>query len=217
VRVASCEFALFNIAMASFDSPGADAWSAYVAARDQWLAQRRLQPGAFASPAETYYNLSCCVPLPLDAIPILVLPLRVHLARGPEFGCTLTEDDLNFQIVPLMNEYWAQARIEWTLESVESASWPEDMELVDAEGTEGVRRSLGEVRSGIWNLKRDPETGKMAGKGLRRDLFLGCLLKGFRERADMYDVHVFDFIGEESQGEWVGEGVGGWVGEGVGG
>jgi hypothetical protein len=174
-----------------------DTWSGYVAARTEWLAQRATQPGAFAeSPAETSWNLSRSIPLPtLGTIPILVLPLRIHLASGPEFGCSLTEDEVNFHVVPMMNEYWAQAGIEWTLECVRAMEWPAD--------PDGTRSSLADARNGIWNLRRDPSTGKMAGKDVRRELFLGCLLRGFREAVDAYDVHVFDFIGEESQGDTI--------------
>jgi hypothetical protein len=48
-------------------------------------------PGEFScSLPERMWRLNNTCPLPdLTVVPTLTLPLRIHLAKGPELGCTL--------------------------------------------------------------------------------------------------------------------------------
>ena len=122
----------------------------------------------------------------------MVLPLRIHIAQGPEFGCTLTKIECHTHLVPSMNEFWSQASIQWNLVDVCEKSWSND--------EDGSRSTLECICERIWSLQRDNDTGKMANKEGRREVFLDGLLSGYENDKNTFDLYVFDFIGQESQG-----------------
>lgn len=96
------------------------------------------------------------------------------------------------EIVPEVNRYWEQAAIEWNLVEVIPLEWPDD--------PDGTRNSLLEARRDIQKLTRDHDTGMMTNKDLRRKIFLEKLIPTVVNDRSTYDVYMFDFIGEESQG-----------------
>ena len=59
-------------------------WDVYSENVNDWFLNRSNQVGSFADDQnEKYYLLSCDIPLPnLQDIPLILLPLRFHLARG---------------------------------------------------------------------------------------------------------------------------------------
>lgn len=59
-------------------------WKLYSEAAESWLIVQNNRVGFFAETInEKYYLLSCEIPLPhLDDIPMILLPLRFHLAMG---------------------------------------------------------------------------------------------------------------------------------------
>jgi hypothetical protein len=197
LRRGACDKTCLEDFMTEFDEPGvAVEWEQYVTAVDSWRRTINSVPGAFASTnADSMWELQKNIPFPSSsAVPTLRLPLCFHLARGPEFGCSLTEDQLRNELIPEMNRYWAQAAIQWDLVDVIPAEWAND--------ADGSRRSLEIARQDMQQLVRDPETGKMTNKGIRRKLFLEQLIPEASTRTNTYDVYLFDFIGEGSQGTY---------------
>lgn len=95
-------------------------------------------------------------------------------------------------MIEMMNEYWKQAKIEWYLEEILYMNIKSDTKMDE--------NSLLEVRNQIWSLHRDPNTGKMKNKEIRRQLFLDKLMEGYQSDLNTFDVYVFEFIGKESQG-----------------
>jgi hypothetical protein len=182
--------------MAEFNNNGVTTdWDEYLAAVDAWLRSKITTPGAFAlTSVDKMWEMQKCIPLPsISSAPILRLPLRFHLAQGPEFGCSVTSEQLCNELIPQMNKYWAQAAIQWDLVEVLPKVWPDD--------PDGSRTSLQAARQDMQQLVRDPETGKMTNKGIRRKLFLEQLIPEATSHTDTYDVYLFDFIGEGSQGK----------------
>jgi hypothetical protein len=169
-------------------------WTEYCEAVDSWKAARQSMPGEFScSVPERMWRLNNTCPLPdLTVVPTLTLPLRIHLAKGPELGCTLTWEECFTELVPLMNSYWKQAGIEWDLVEVLPEEWTDD--------ADGGRASIEQARRDIYSLSRDPATGMMAGKGFRRSLFLDRLIPEALQECNTYDIYMFDFVGNESQG-----------------
>lgn len=159
----------------------------------RWKKSRLEVPGSFSDAAEErFWQLARAVPLPDQrSFTTLALPLRIHLARGSELGCDMSEEDCRV-IVIAMNIYWQQAGIVWELLEVKLAEWQDDHD--------GSRSSVLTAREAIWSLSRDKNTGAMMNKGFRKNLFLRNLLPNAVNDIDTFDVHLFDFIGHESQG-----------------
>lgn len=169
-------------------------WHEYSENVGAWKTARKAIPGEFSCGLdERMWMLAKECPLPeLSVMPVLILPLRIHLVRGLELGCSLTLEECFNQLVPSMNQYWKQAGIEWNLIEVVNKEWPDDIN--------GSRVLLNQARCGIHGLCRDPNTGMMAEKGFRRKLFLEHLIPEALQDRATYDVYIFDFIGNESQG-----------------
>jgi hypothetical protein len=163
---------------------------------EAWLASRNRMPGAFAETVEEkFWSLSKEISLPsVDDIEILILPLRIHLVQGEEFGCSLTKKECQEQLCSSLNEYWWPAGIVWDIVDVPMK------EIVDTSesSTYGMSKSI--LREHVWNLKRSKETQQMANKEFRRTIFLGNLIPEHQHSLNTYDIYMFDFIGHESQG-----------------
>ena len=167
--------------------------SEYQQLRQIWLGERRSQPGTFScSEEETMWLLCRSIPLPHPSeLPILRLPLVIHLAVGEEFGCTITQTECVEILVPQMNMFWCQASIQWDLIEVKLLQWDNDADS---------RSNLYTARENIGKLTRDRSTGMMTNKDLRKRTFLENLIPKSKYDTSTFDVYIFDFIGHESQG-----------------
>lgn len=170
-----------------------DDWEGYLEKVKRWKSSRLGVLGSFSVTIEEKSWLqTCAVPLPDQrSFSILKLPLRIHLARGGELGCDMSEEDCRF-IVIVLNRLWLQAGIIWELTEIMPLEWKDD--------PDGSRSSILAARESIWSLHRDVNTGAMMNKGFRRDLFLQKLLPDAAKDMDTFDVYIFDFIGHQSQG-----------------
>lgn len=166
-------------------------WENYVSAVMVWKRSRAAIVGSFAEPArERCWSLCKEICLPdASCFPILILPLRIHLARGDELGCALDPETCRDQLLPIVNSYWEQAGIQWMLNDVVEKHWSDDGSI-----------DMTALRTQIWSLNRDPATGMMADKDVRRKIFLENLLPDHHLRMDTYDVYFFDLVGQQSQG-----------------
>lgn len=174
-----------------------DNWEDYEAASELWRRQHTARVvGYFAcSPEQQAFDQCCTLPIPpIDTAPVLVLPLRFHLSRGPELGCALSERDCQEEILSTVNGLWEQAGVQWFLEGVVKEDW-------SAVRSAGV--DLCAVRDQIWSLQRDPATGQMAGKEFRRKIFLEQLLLNHAQDMHTFDVYFFDLVGQQSQGKCI--------------
>ena len=171
-------------------------WNQYLKDVVRWKMSRIEVPGSFADATEErFWQLARAVPFPDQRLfTTLVLPLRIHLARGNELGCDLSEEDCRV-VVTEMNVYWQQAGIVWELLEVKLTEWRDDYD--------GSRSSTLAAREAIWSLSRDKNTGMMMNKGFRKNLFLQELLPEAVKDTDTFDVYMFDFIGHESQGAYI--------------
>ena len=172
-------------------------WQSYSSMVKTWLDKRICRPGVFAEPlSEQMWQQSCNIPIPnTELLPLLILPLRIHLSQGCEFGCNLSDDECRNILLPLLNNFWIQAGIQWELVEIAAKKWPND--------SDGSRDKLLQLRDKIWSLHRDNETGMMADKNVRKDIFLDNLLSDYVDYTKSYDVYMFDFIGDGSQGEFL--------------
>lgn len=171
-------------------------WSAYLELVEKWSIKRSHRPGTFShSLPEKYWQLSQDVPLPraMD-LPTITLPLRLHLSRGEELGCNLSVEQAQC-LVPVINTFWTQAGIQWELIDITCMTWPTT--VVSADGEPNL---LEFIKKRIWMLQRDPTTGKMAGKDIRRSVFLDTLIREHTTNKYTFDIHIFDYIGQKSQG-----------------
>lgn len=147
------------------------------------------QPGAFAKDSSyNFWKISSEITFPYASPPTIKLPLRIHLAGGSILGCSITQNDCFDQIIHVVNKLWSQAGIEWELVEVMPLKW--DIDDVQLE----------RLKSEIWSLHRDPTTGMMTGKEKRRNIFLNNLIKEHTQFNRSFDIFMFDFIGQESQG-----------------
>jgi len=163
-------------------------------------------------------------------MPILTLPLRIHLIRSDELGCS---PDLNVSSIPLivdeMNTYWKQAGIRFRLMCERTTQTPDDRpfdtptDTADAE-TNNANGNHGHYGDGIiehdidkiipresrqrarrlirHGLIRGPD-GKIQNKDQRQRVFTGELLQplGYRDvYLKSFDIYFFDMVGMGSQG-----------------
>lgn len=170
-------------------------WLNYERYIQEWtIKSSETNPGHFSeNKAYIFWQISNQIPLP-DVKPTLTLPLRFHLCRDSEqqtekiFGCKLSVDDC-ITMVPIINYFWTMAGIQFSLIGVYEECW-EDL-------TPGT---LANIHEQICSLSRNPQTGQMQNKDLRRKLFLEKLIPHHHTLSDAFDVYMFDFIGQESQG-----------------
>jgi hypothetical protein len=169
-------------------------WAAFESAVGGSLEENRRAAGSFAlSRDEALWAASRGHPQPAPgcaAPPLLVVPLRFHIARGPGVGTDLTAAQCAEGILPRVNELWYQAGIQFEL-----------VEIVDHTWAEAIRdASVESIREQIWGLCRDPATGRMMGKEIRKNIFMNYLIGPENLNSSTYDVWFFDFIGKQSQG-----------------
>lgn len=179
-------------------------WKRYQSAVAEHRLSALSNPESFSLPAEEKYYQQC-VACPLNEMvraemPQLVLPLRIHLLRSKELGCSV---DLNQetmqQIVTEMNRYWEQARILFELSDIGNTSHGIIDHDLDQLIPEQVRQ---ESRHFIeFGLTRGPD-GRMQNRSERKELYLNTLLAPFNFRNDTstYDVYFFNMTGNGSQG-----------------
>lgn len=167
-------------------------WTEFENAVSSWRREQSCVVGNFAtSPTEMFYKISCSVTMPpICMAPILRLPLRIHIARGDLLGSSLTATECHDIILPRINELWAQAGICFAIVDVVDHRWADNVNSIP----------LVTLKDRIWGLCRDPATGKMAGKAERREIFLDHLIGNGHETPNTYDIWVFDFVGQQSQG-----------------
>ena len=165
-----------------------ECWEEYDQFVEEELSKKSEEVGGFASsPDETFWNIVCKGPMPVvSKAPLLILPLHIHLARGERIGCDLSEEQCIEKIGKQVNQFWCLARIEFNIVNVTEHEW--QLEELDT------------IVDDIWNLKRDPKSGKMSGKGKRKSIFLDKLINKDYISPKTFDVWLFDFIGWGSQG-----------------
>ena len=197
IRIRMIELAIHNRLVSPKMAEGQDKPSTeeYSKQLREWYKKKNNFPGAFRMDiAEAMWAQCKGVQIPLvSELPVLTLPLRIHLAQGPELGCSITMEECFTELVPIMNEFWTQAGIVWDLIEVAPVQWPNDVD--------GSRKTIECARKQITLLVRDHSTGKMTNKDLRRSIFIDTLIPNAALSKETYDVYMFDVIGEESQGD----------------
>lgn len=152
-------------------------------------------PGYFAKdPAQKHYELCLACPLIRQSMPLLVLPLRIHLIQSPWLGCS---ESLNPETMKSichdLNRYWAQAGIFFDLVSVEN----HECQL--------PHKTQENLKDFIQHkLKRGPD-GRMMHKAERKQMFVDVLLNSFAQNTTAsygchYDIWFMDMVGHQSQG-----------------
>lgn len=155
------------------------------------MGDNKIRVGGFSvSRDEQIYTACKDLIYPAKAPPLFILPLRIHIARGPLIGTTITAEECSNTLLPRLNELWRQAGIIFDLVEVMEHSWPRKDNLIDVSAVHGK----------ILSLCRDPSSGKMTGKKLRRDIFLGQLIGDDHLSPCTFDIWFFDMIGMDSQG-----------------
>mmetsp|Transcript_1352 Transcript_1352/g.2304 ORF Transcript_1352/g.2304 Transcript_1352/m.2304 type:complete len:304 (-) Transcript_1352:191-1102(-) len=178
-----------------------DYWTKYQSDVLQHRESCCVRPDYFSLPQEERFYRQCLA-CPLDDLvrsqmPLLVLPLRIHLLRSKELGCS---SDLNKEsmqcIVREMNQYWKQAGIHFHLSATDGVV-EHNMDQILADD---VRK---EGKHFIMNgLTRGPD-GRMQNREKRKEFYHNVLLHplGFRDaKATSYDVYFLDMTGNGSQG-----------------
>lgn len=171
-------------------------------------------PGFFSLPPEEKFHRQCqrC-PLTTEIcsqMPLITLPLRIHLIRSEELGCShdLNADSVKL-IVDKMNTYWKQSAIQFqlshdnndTTKNCNSSSNNDGVmerhidEIVPQETRQKARHF---IKHGLTR-GRD---GKMQNKDQRRLVFLDVILNtlNYRSNLQSYDLYFMDIIGMGSQG-----------------
>jgi len=179
------------------------AWMEYKKRVKSFVDSRILSdPGYFAKdPAQKHYELCRAVPLRKGAMPLLVLPLRIHLIQSEWLGCSssLNEDSIK-PMVDKLNRFWAQARIRFDLVLIETRECPLS------------RKAQEELKAFLKHkLRRGPD-GRMMHKAERREKFVDVLLHSFdysntthnnsnsNSLCCHYDIWFMDMVGHQSQG-----------------
>jgi len=206
----------------------AAAWIEYKKSVDRFTnAKISSDPGYFAkTSAQRHYELCQACPLPNRVInsttttttttttnntmPLLVLPLRIHLIKSPVIGCS---DSLNVEtsIIPIvqqLNTFWEpQARIRFDLVCAEER---------ECELSSKVQE---ELKFFLMHKLRRGKDGKMMHKSERRTKFVDVLLTSFNYKGNnddddddaaaaaaeinnnkSYDIWCMDMTGHQSQG-----------------
>ena len=179
-------------------------WERYQTAIAQHRQSTFCNPESFSLPMEEMYYQQCLV-CPLSDVvrtqmPSLVLPLRIHLLRSKELGCSsdLNQESMQ-QIVMQMNRFWEQAGIQFELSGIGNASNGIIDHDMDQLLSDTVRQ--GSKHFIYTGLTRGPD-GRMQNRSKRKELYLNTLLAPFNFRNDKssYDVYFFDMTGNGSQG-----------------
>lgn len=169
------------------------AWKQYCSELNRRMQRlSELCPGGFALSAEEKAYRACrgC-PVPREHLPMVKLPLRFVLVRDQLIGCTISSADTAVLVCEL-NQYWKQAGITFIPTS-------EPVEVFFPDGT-AHGKAVCDLKDSIWSLCRG-EDGKMTGKGLRKEVFLGHLMKDPPFDAhSAFNIWIFDFLGHGSQG-----------------
>jgi hypothetical protein len=161
-------------------------------------------PESFALPPEEKYYQQC-IACPLNdeirsQMPLLILPLRIHLLRSKELGCSadLNQDSMQ-HIVVQMNCFWAQAGIQFAMSDIGNTTNGIMEHDMDQLISEKVRQESKDFI--FFGLARGPD-GRMQNRSKRRELYLNTLLAplNFRDDKHTYDVYFFDMTGNGSQG-----------------
>lgn len=197
--------------MSNTTTPSPEGWNAHISRTNAFREQRlKEDPGLFAKNMEQLYHEQCIsCPLPtspeedlqredeaLSLMPILILPLRVHIIRSDTLGCS---DALNHKsmraIVETMNTYWRpQAGIEFKLILVREPRLSECTTKINEE----------EIKTFITEKLQRGRNGKMMHKPERRKYFLDILLHSLdylkSYNSDAYDIWFLDMVGVGSQG-----------------
>ena len=131
-------------------------------------------------------------------MPLIVLPLRIHLLRSKELGCSSDLNNDAMQCIVLeMNKYWKQAGIQFHLSPTDNGVVDHDMDQILSDDV------CKEGKHFIMNgLTRGPD-GRMQNREKRKDFYHNVLLQplGFREaKFTSYDVYFLDMTGNGSQG-----------------
>ena len=200
------------------------AWIEYKKSVDRFTkAKMSSDPGYFAkNAAQRHYELCQACPLPPDTssvLPLLVLPLRIHLIRSPVLGCS---DSLNTEtILPIVEQintlFWEpRARIRFDL--VCRAAEERECEL--------PTKVQEELNFFLRHKLRRGTDGRMMHKSERRTKFVHVLLSSFdykqkqnnptsnnnnnnnnsnnndntNNKLPSYDIWFMDMTGHQSQG-----------------
>jgi len=171
-------------------------------------------PGYFFLLPEERFHLQClAVPLRLqEQMPLITLPLRIHLVRCSELGCSEDLNESTVTEIMCRNDYWKQAGIQFALSGVNDSNNAKNLEKDKSNRNAGVlERNLAgmipletcrEARHFIVNgLTRGPD-GEMKNKEKRKSMYLDTLLTplGYQNDLTTYDLYFFDMTGMGSQG-----------------
>lgn len=166
-------------------------WSIYQNTVNSNLIVNASKVGDFSLSRDERFWAACReVLVPTERPPLITLPLTVHVARGDGIGANISADECICVLLPLVNQLWSPAGIQFELNGVLCHDWSDNSPPLDIEL----------ILSQIKSLCRDHSTGRMTGKDLRRSIFMDQLIGRHRLRPDSYDVWFFDMIGMESQG-----------------
>jgi hypothetical protein len=197
--VAFLLFAFFFCVVSSFfciiiktDKQMSEEWISYDSFITAQLAENDSKVGGFAIPLEEFYwNILSKAAMPrIEDARLLTLPLHIHLIRGKELGSDITFEECYNILGPQLNSFWALANISFDIVNVTEHDWPEEIK----------GKTQTDIKSQIWDLARDPATGRMAGKDTRREIFLTQLIGSSNLSPASYDIWLFDLIGQASQG-----------------
>ena len=179
-------------------------WEAYCNSVDLHRQSALGNPESFSLPPEEKYYKQCLAcpltELSRSQMPLIILPLRIHLIRSKELGCSL---DLNQesmkQIVAEMNKYWKQCGIQFQVSSDDNTTDGILNHDLDQLIPESIRKESRHFI--VHGLTRGPD-GRMRNRSKRKDLYLNTLLHplNFRQNRFTYDVYFFDMTGNGSQG-----------------
>jgi len=188
--------------------PHSSAWIGYKESVNRFIhAKMSSDPGYFANNSDQrHYDL--CQACPLDnwrcRMPMLIVPLRIHLVRSPLLGCspeTLHKETVK-KIVQHTNTLWEQANIHFDLICVEENECVLPFRIQE------------DLKFLIEHKLRRGLHGKMMHKAERRRQFVDVLLASFQNNKNdtlddegynydhrcCYDIWFIDMVGHQSQG-----------------
>lgn len=168
-------------------------WESFERSLREFINCEAQQAGSFSlKDGEIYWKASTTLVVPpVEVAPYVLLPLRFHISRGESLGaCYLSETDCRDILLPVINDLWLQAGLGFEIIDILEHNWDETIDPIQ----------LKSIRSTIWGLDRDPSSGKMSGKSIRRQAFVDSLIGLDRLHPETYDIWLFDIIGNQSQG-----------------